>query len=915
MEKVKLDMEKYAALSRQAVAEGCVLLRNEDQALPIKKREKVSVFGRIQFDYYKSGTGSGGLVNTEYVVGILDALKANDEIDLNQELMATYEEWLEDNPFDHGEGWAQEPWSQKEMPVSDELAQKSAAESDLAVIILGRTAGEDKDNSASRGSYLLTEAEEEMLAKVTKAFDRVAVVLNVGNIIDMNWVDKYQPQAVLYAWHGGMEGGNGTVDVLTGKVNPSGKLSDTIAYDLEDYPSMDDFGNKETLIYKEDIYVGYRYFETAAKDRVIYPFGYGLSYTEFEMDILSFEEKEDLLKVEVELTNTGDRAGKEVIQVYASAPLGKLGKPARTLEAFGKTNLLEPGESQKLSLNFPKEQLASYDDSGITGHKSSYVLEAGEYEIYAGSDVRKVELAGSFEIKTLQVIEEVEEACAPVESFERLKVEPDGTMAKEEVPQRTVDLEARIAADRPQAISYTGDQGIKLEDVYQNRASLEDFIAQLSDEDLACLMRGEGMSSPRVTPGTAAAFGGVSESLVDFGIPAACAADGPSGIRMDCGTTAFSLPNGTSLASTFNLDLVGELFDLVGQELYANQIETLLGPGMNIHRTPLNGRNFEYFSEDPLLTGKMAAVQLQAMNKYKVTGTVKHYVANNQEAHRHDVNAVVSERALREIYLKGFEIAVKEGEAASIMSTYGGLNGIWTAGNYDLLTTILRDEWEFDGIVMTDWWARINEEGEKARKGNTIPMVRAQNDLYMVYENAEENSNDDNTLAGLKAGKITRGELQRNAANILNFIMDSAVMERHLSGPGEESAAAESNDEPGNVMEYYKLAEVEAIDLSDVNTAKGESVVFGIIRDKKGIYKLKLEMKASGGEHAQIPVSLFLNNKLDSTITLNGTGEWKTVEKEINLWDKNNYLKLYFAQSGMKLGKMTVEFEKEVESD
>jgi len=915
MEKVKLDMEKYAVLSRQAAAEGCVLLRNEEQALPIKKGEKVSVFGRIQFDYYKSGTGSGGLVNTEYVVGILDALKANGELALNQELMAAYKAWLEDNPFDHGEGWAQEPWSQKEMPVSAELAQKSAAETDLAVIILGRTAGEDRDNSASKGSYYLTDTEEEMLASVTEAFDRVAVVLNVGNIIDMNWVDKYQPEAVLYAWHGGMEGGNGTVDVLTGKVNPSGKLSDTIAYDLEDYPSMDDFGNKETLIYKEDIYVGYRYFETAAKDRVIYPFGYGLSYTEFEIDILSFEEREDSLRVEVKIKNTGDRAGKEVVQVYASAPLGQLGKPARTLEAFAKTELLESGQSQKLSLSFPKEQLASYDDSGITGHKSSYVLEAGQYEIYAGSDVRRAETVGSFEIKTLQVIEELEEACAPVESFERLKVEPDGTMAEEEVPRRTVDLDARIAADRPQAIPYTGDQEIKLKDVYQNRASLEDFIAQLSDQDLACLIRGEGMSSPRVTPGTAAAFGGVSENLVDFGIPAACAADGPSGIRMDCGTTAFSLPNGTSLASTFNTELVGELFDLMGQELLENKIETLLGPGMNIHRTPLNGRNFEYFSEDPLLTGKMAAVQLRAMNKYKVTGTVKHYVANNQESHRHDLNAVVSERALREIYLKGFEIAVKEGEAASIMSTYGGLNGIWTAGNYDLLTTILRDEWDFDGIVMTDWWARINEEGEKARKANTIPMVRAQNDLYMVCENPEENSAEDNTLKGLKKGKITRGELQRNAANILKFIMDSAVMKRHLSGPGEELAAAESADEPGNVIEYYDLSEIEVIDLSDVDTAKGESVVLGIIRDEKGIYKLKLEMKASGGEHAQIPVSLFLNNKLDSTITLNGTGEWKTVEKEINLWSKNNYLKLYFAQSGMILGKMTVEFEKEVESD
>ena len=915
MEKVKLDMKKYAALSRQAAAEGCVLLRNEEQALPIKKGEKVSVFGRIQFDYYKSGTGSGGLVNTEYVVGILDALKLNNEIALNQELIDTYKDWLEDNPFDQGEGWAQEPWSQKEMPVNAKLAQKSAAESDLAVIILGRTAGEDKDNSATKGSYLLTDTEEEMLASVTEAFARVVVVLNVGNIIDMKWVEKYQPQSVLYAWHGGMEGGNGTVDVLTGKINPSGKLSDTIARDLEDYPSMDDFGNKDTLIYKEDIYVGYRYFETAAKERVIYPFGYGLSYTEFEIGFLSFVEQKDSVSVEVEVQNTGNRAGKEVVQVYAGKPLGKLGKAARTLEAFQKTKLLEPGESQKLSLNFPKKQLASYDDSGITGHKSSYVLEAGKYEIYAGSDVRKSELVGSFKIDELQVTEKLKEACAPVEPFRRLKVKQDGTMTEEEAPQRTVDLDQRIAADRPEAVPYKGDQGIKLKDVYQEKASLDNFIAQLSDQNLACLIRGEGMSSPRVTPGTAGAFGGVSESLTDFGIPAACCADGPSGIRMDCGTTAFSLPNGTALASSFNTELVGELFDLVGQELYQNRVETLLGPGMNIHRTPLNGRNFEYFSEDPLLTGKMAAVQLRALNKYKVTGTVKHYAANNQEAHRNDVDAVVSERALREIYLRGFEIAVKEGGAYSVMSTYGGLNGIWTAGNYDLLTTILRKEWGFDGIVMTDWWARINEEGKKASKGNTIPMVRAQNDLYMVCEDPEENSCDDNTLKGLEKGKITRGELQRNAANILKFIMNTAVMKRKLSNPDEKLVETEITEQPKNVMEYYDLAEVDIIDLSEVDSSKGESVVFGIIRDKKGVYKLKLEMKASGGEHAQVPVSLFVNNKLDSTITINGDDEWQTVVKEITLWDKNNYLKLYFAQSGMELGKMTVNFLKEIESD
>jgi beta-glucosidase len=914
MLKFKLDMDNYAALVRQAAAEGCVLLRNEEKALPINKGERVSVFGRIQFHYYKSGTGSGGLVNTTYVTGILDALKGCEEIFLNQELLNKYEKWIIDNPFDQGAGWAQEPWNQKEMPISHELAQKAADESDLAVIILGRTAGEDRDNSATAGSYFLSDTEEKMVAIVCAVFKRVAVVLNVGNIIDMKWVDRYKPQAVLYGWQGGMEGGNGVADVLTGKVNPCGRLTDTIAYDIKDYPSMEDFGGTESLIYNEDIYVGYRYFETAAKDRVMYPFGYGLSYTEFETKLLSFMADHENVIVQVKVINIGDTAGKEVVQLYVSAPSGLLGKPARTLEAFAKSVVLKPGEIQTLTFSFPKKQLASYDDSGITGHKSCYVIEAGEYIVYVGTNVRSAVQVGSLKIDTLQATEQLLEACAPVQSFKRLKAAGDGTMIEEMVPLRTVDLYGRIAANRPEELPFTGDRGIKLKDVYEKKASMEAFIGQLTDEDLACLMRGEGMCSIRVTPGTAAAFGGVSDSLCSFGIPAGCCADGPSGIRMDCGTNAFSLPNGTALACTFNTELVEELFEMVGQELYKNRVDTLLGPGMNIHRTPLNGRNFEYFSEDPLLTGKIAAAQLRAMNKYKVTGTIKHFACNNQEFHRHDVDSVVSERALREIYLRGYEIAVKEGGAYSVMSTYGALNGIWTGGNYDLNTTILRGEWGFEGIVMTDWWAKINEEGEKATRENTTPMVRAQNDLYMVVENAAQNSSKDNTLEGLTDGKITRGELQRNAANICKVLMRSAVMERVDNGESEVKGEAESVDVPEFVMAYYNLDKIEEIDLSDMDTSKGKATLIGMRSNERGEFKLSLEMRADGGEVAQVPVSIFMNNVLLTTITLKGTGEWHRVERIYRTTRRNNYVKFYFAQSGMKLGKMTFKPLKSVES-
>lgn len=282
----EIDWDAYARAARNTAAEGVVLLRNEQNTLPFREGEKLAVFGRIQFDYYKSGTGSGGLINTKYVVGILDALK-EERLILNQELEQVYREWLTEHPFDQGQGWAQEPWSQEEMPLSPELVGKIAASSDTALVVIGRTAGEDRDAKGERGSYYLSEGEEEMLKQVCAAFDRVVVALNVGSIIDMKWVETYKPQSVLYTWQGGMEGGHAAADILMGRVAPSGKLADTIAYSEKDYPASSNFGGEEGNLYAEDIYVGYRYFETfeQAKEKVQYPFGYGLSYTSFATDL------------------------------------------------------------------------------------------------------------------------------------------------------------------------------------------------------------------------------------------------------------------------------------------------------------------------------------------------------------------------------------------------------------------------------------------------------------------------------------------------------------------------------------------------------------------------------------------------------------------------------------------------------
>ena len=912
----EIDWDTYAKTAVRAAAEGAVLLKNDKNALPLREGERISVFGRIQFDYYKSGTGSGGMINTRYVVGIPDALK-EEKLIWNRELEQVYLDWLKDHPYDFGSGWAMEPWCQQEMPLAQKTVEQAAAASDAAVVIIGRTAGEDRDIKGEAGGYLLTETEEEMLEKVCGAFERVIVLLNVGSIMDMSWVKRYDPQAVLYVWQGGMEGGHGVAEVLMGRVNPCGKLTDTIAHSLEDYPSDPDFGGGLGNCYREDIYVGYRYFETFAKEKVLYPFGFGLSYTTFALKSSMTVEKDHCI-LGTSVKNTGSVAGKEVVQVYVSAPQGKLGKPARTLAAFAKTGLLKPGEVQELYLEVKKEALASYDDSGVTGYKSCYVLEEGSYRFYVGTDVRSAEFVGTVEVKVTEVTQVCREALTPVEQFERIKPVRDKNgrfvISRETVPTRTYSMKERRDRAKKREIPYSGNLGIRLEDVYDGHVTLEQFIGQMSDQDLCCIVRGEGMCSPKVTPGTAAAFGGVTESLAGYGIPCGCCTDGPSGIRLDCGAYGFCLPSGVCLASSFNQELVEQLFELEGAELRKNRIDILLGPGMNIHRHPLNGRNFEYFSEDPLLTGKIAAAELRGMGKYQVTGALKHFAANNQEANRRTYNSVVSERGLREIYLKGFEIAVKEAKACAIMTTYGALNGLWSAGNYDLTAAILREEWKFDGLVMTDWWATINEEGEPASVRNVSAMVKSRNDIYMVTQDAEKNSNEDDLEESLKNGTLTRADLQMCAADILSVLMRLPVMDRSLGRlSGEETEAlAAIKEEDGAVpdIEWYALDKILELDGAQIDTRRGKSYVCGLQTEVMNRYRIRIRLKVEALELAQVSLSVFTNGILQRTFTLNGTGgEYVELEQLMEpFFSVNNYLRLYFAESGMRIEKIRLEY-------
>lgn len=909
-----LDWKHYENTARQAVAEGAVLLRNEKNVLPLDKGCTVALWGRMQNHYYKSGTGSGGLVNVDHVVDIVEGLQLSGQVTLNKKVRDFYEEWEQSHPVVEGLGWGQEPWSQEEAEVSEEFVKEVAMESDTAVVVIARTAGEDRDNQNMKGAYCLTDVEMDLLSKVRASFERMVVILNVGNIMDFSFVDKTNPDAVLLAWQGGIMGGHGIADVLTGKVSPSGRLTDTVAESIEDYSSHKNFGMGIQDVYCEDIYVGYRYFETFAKDKVKYPFGFGLSYTEFAICNVELNYTVEDIYVTATITNTGKVPGKEVVQVYVSPAQGKLGRPMRELVGFAKTDLIEPGQSEVVEVIIPYKAFAAFDDSGATGYAHCEVLEAGTYEFYIGKNVRDCEMAGVLEIEETEVIKECKDILMPVQEFKRIRPEiRDGRVqiSEEAVPVAAKTMKERRMENIPTVLEITGDKGYTLEDVADNKITIKEFVSQLDAETLACLCRGEGMGSPRVTPGTAAAFAGVSDKLCAYKVPAVCCSDGPSGMRLDCGRKAFSLPNGTLLACTFNEKLNEELFALLGMEMISNEVDVLLGPGMNIHRHPLNGRNFEYFSEDPFVTGKIAAAQLRGLHASKVTGAIKHFCANNREYIRREMDSVVSARALREIYLKGFKIATEEGNADAIMTTYGALNGVWTAGHYDLVTALLRDEWGFEGFVMTDWWAMVNEEGKAPALNDFASMVRAQNDVYMVCPDASVNSSGDNLMAELGTGELTLGEMQRCAINVLKFAMKTTAFARvrGMLDKIEVVDGPKQDIEDFDSVEYYELGEEYVVNMEDSDTSKGKSFVFAVDAQAGTEYEVEYIAKSDLGELAQLPVTLFYQGFPIQSFAFQGSGGKATcVKRKIQFRHRYAVYRLYFPQNGLQMLSMRFRY-------
>lgn len=775
--------KEHIQLSKEAAKEGMVLLKNKNGLLPLAAGSKIALFGKGSFDYVKGGGGSGD-VYTAYVRNLYEGLKAQETaVQIYEPLSAFYRT---DIRHQYEAGAAPGMTVEPELPA--ELADGAKAYADIAVVVISRFSGEGWDRSSIEcnnefnpwdnetsmpniskevfpdGDFYLTFREKAMVSMVKERFDNIVVVLNIGGIIDLSWVkDDDQISSALLAWQGGMEGGLAMAELLTGKGNPSGKLADTFAAKTEDYPSTANFHESFDYVnYTEDIYVGYRYFETipGAKEKVVYPFGYGLSYTTFYLDVPVVEQTEDEICATVQVTNTGDTAGKEVVQLYFEAPQGILKKPARQLAAFAKTRLLLPGETQLVRLSFKKEDMASYDDLGKIA-KSAYVLEKGIYKIYAGTSVRDIEEIDQMEFSENVITRQLSAHLVPNSLKERML--SDGSfeaLPQSECPDINECVFEKMKPGTEEGLTpavrgcsrgalfdtYGKKQFI---DVAQGKLSLDEFMAQLSDDDLLHLLGGQPNTGVANTFG----FG----NLPDYGVPSIMTADGPAGLRIgsECGVCTTAWPCATLLACTWNPALIQQIGQAGAEEVKENNLAVWLTPAVNIHRNPLCGRNFEYYSEDPLIAGKMGAAMVKGIQSQHIAASVKHFAANNKETNRKHSDSRVSERALREIYLRVFEIIVKEAQPWTIMSSYNAINGHRASENHELLEDILRGEWGFKGMVTTDWWTRA-EHYKEIKAGNDIKMGTGF---------------PDRVKKAIEMGQLGRPELEHCARRVLELIL------------------------------------------------------------------------------------------------------------------------------------------------
>ena len=769
----------HTELSKQAAKEGMVLLKNENSILPFEKGTRLAVFGKASADYVKGGGGSGD-VTVSYTVSLDAGLKAlSDYVSVYEGLSSFYNKNVRDQ-YERGVA----PGMTVEPEVPAELLKKARAYTDTALITICRFSGEGWDRTSSydnsiesgepmwkesqkvfeRGDFYLSDAEQRMVETVKAAFPKVVVILNVGGVVDSMWfAEDPKIQSVLMAWQGGIEGGAAAAELLCGIGSPSGKLADTFARTLEDYPSSYNFHESQDYVdYTDDIYVGYRYFETipGADKKVVYPFGYGLSYTTFKWELERVDEAEDgTLIVRAEVTNTGNHEGKEVLQLYGSAPAGVIDKPAKILLAYAKTKLLQPGENQLVTLVGNVNDLASYDDLGVL-HKSAYVMEQGEYHFYLGNSVRNTEELGFIHTEeSTRVAEQLTECLAPTSLPKRMRADgspvrpaydPDseGLLTKKE--KAAIDgVAPDVRFSKGEHLWNNNERRMQFEQVAEGSVTLDEFVAQLSDEELAHLLGGQPNTGVANTFG----FG----NLPECGIPNFMTADGPAGLRIlpECGVCTTAWPCATLLACTWEPEIVYAVGEAGAKEVRENNIAVWLTPAINIHRTPMCGRNFEYYSEDPYLVAKQAGAMVRGIQSQHIAATVKHFALNNKETNRKDSNSRVSERAARQIYLKTFERIVKEAKPWCIMSSYNIVNDYRASENHDLLEKLLRDEWGFEGVVMTDWWT-FGEHCKEVNAGNDVKMAAG---------------NPDNLLKALEKGLLKRETMECSVKRLLGVLL------------------------------------------------------------------------------------------------------------------------------------------------
>lgn len=836
-EEMMQDEKEHMELARKLAGE-CVVLLENDGVLPLAGAGgKIALFGAGARKTVKGGTGSGD-VNSRFVINAEDGLKEAGYEITTGEWLARHDAKIEAAKAEHRallEKLSKEtgrpafllefgmPFQEPSPePVTDE--DIASAGTDTAIYVISRNSGEGADRFAKEGDYLLWEEEKNSIQKLASGFEKFVLVLNVGGVMDLSEVKAIPGvNAVVLMSQLGNIGGLAIADVLTGKVNPSGKLADTWAASYADYPSAADFshnnGDTDDDDYAEGIYVGYRYFETFGK-KPLYPFGYGLSYTSFSMEPVSCSVEDGQVRVFASVTNTGSAEGKETVQVYVSVKGNtELDHPALELKGYAKTKLLAPGEREEVCVTIPVQLLASYSEK-----KAAWILEKADYELRIGNSSDQTAPAAVLSLTETVTVEQCVNICPKDNEFEETRGLCEGgagadvpviCLETSALPQKTVQYSDENRAE------YTTDKTgvITLEDVKSGKASVEELVAQLTIEELASFATGrharKGESSvignaSFSVPGAAGDTSAVC--LESRGIRPVSMADGPAGLRLqphfkarhdgtvlpggnkfgdavapfpeydnpedvvDYYQYTTAIPIGWALAQSWNTGLVRAAADMVGAEMEKFGVDIWLAPAMNIHRNPLCGRNFEYYSEDPVVTGLTAAAITEGVQSHKGKGvSIKHFAANNQEDNRYQTNVHVSERALREIYLRGFEICIRKAHPETIMTSYNLINGIHTADSYDLLQKAARDEWGFRGLIMTDWYstgglgALSQSATGKYKWGTPSGAVHAGNDLQMPGDELVEDAiiravREEEKEDGFSC---TKADLQFCAANVV----------------------------------------------------------------------------------------------------------------------------------------------------